>query len=555
MSEQQKQSVKPKPVSFTTTTTTTSNNTTKKQNKPQPINFTSSDNTNKKRKTYDTRDITSNEFTLGTFLVDIPSQIDNANVAPDNRNIITDNGSYPVPQGKTGWNSFEVMVPESGCDIEENAATLTVDDTVVDYVQKNKQGYLDLPNADVVLQELTQFDTNGESYATRLSIDLSQVTPQLPLQPGQRLTENAQYQIYDYQKDDDQDIRKIQTRELRLRETTRENDEQNEPDDPSYRNLGTFTVDVPVPEIEATKTVDIDHEGIIEITPSQGKDAMAKVVADVHVPHSEPYLYEGDFNVTSEYDGYYVRTLMERQQIEAQGLGPECVLRVEGLKVDDGKQVDIMSTTDTIIRPSSGYDVMSQVTVRPVLETKTITANGTYTPSSGYCGIGNIKVQVNSSYDRPTITKLNSYNVDDFQYILPSSTTVNYSKTFNNYHVENNYYVENDYYCLSLIAYLVNPGVPIINILHLMYTGPKSTFTVKNTSGYTLYYYNENSTGEMWDGPIHCYNNNNKMICSTETINYLGLYDLEAENVINIDKTFRDSGLNTTWFNIRDNIN
>ena len=394
MSEQQKQSIKPKPVSFTTTTTTTSNNTTKKQNKPQPINFTSSDNTNKKRKTYDTRDITSNEFTLGTFLVDIPSQIDNANVAPNNQNIITDNGSYPVPQGKTGWNSFEVMVPESGCDIEENTATLTVDDTVVDYVQKNKQGYLDLPNADVVLQELTDFDTNGESYATRLSIDLSHVTPQLPLQPGQVLTKNnTTYQFYDYEKDDDMDAREqsTPTRELRLREETRENDE---PDDPSYKNIGSLRVEVPEPEIEQIKNVDIDHEGTIEITPSQGKDAMAKVVADVHVPHSEPYLYEGDFNVTSEDDGYYVRTLMERQQIEAQGLGPECVLRVEGLKVDDGRHVDIMDTTDTIIRPSPEYDVMSQATVRPVLETKTVTENGTYTPSFGYCGIGELNVAV-----------------------------------------------------------------------------------------------------------------------------------------------------------------
>ncbi len=74
-------------------------------------------------------------------------------------------------------------------------------------------------------------------------------------------------------------------------------------------------------------------------------------------------------------------------------------VRVEGdVEVEDNKPVSISENGTVVINPTSGKDAMAKVTatvnVTPVLETKTITENGTYTPSSGKDGFGEVTVNV-----------------------------------------------------------------------------------------------------------------------------------------------------------------
>ena len=45
--------------------------------------------------------------------VQVPSDVNNADVNSENNNIISSNGNYIIPNGKTGWNSFFIEVPSN----------------------------------------------------------------------------------------------------------------------------------------------------------------------------------------------------------------------------------------------------------------------------------------------------------------------------------------------------------------------------------------------------------------------------------------------------------
>ena len=70
--------------------------------------------------------------------------------------------------------------------------------------------------------------------------------------------------------------------------------------------------------------------------------------------------------------------------------------------IQSNKEVTITSNhpinDPLIITPDTNYDAFSSlsavVNVQPTLETKTITTNGTYTPSSGYDGFSSVEVSV-----------------------------------------------------------------------------------------------------------------------------------------------------------------
>lgn len=121
-------------------------------------------------------------------------------------------------------------------------------------VNKNYNGILNLPSNVEALNILTGFDTNDQKYATGISIDLSELNPEIHLEPNQNkvLTqETEQFEIYDYEKDDDLDIKEKptntplntkSTRLITLKNGTRDIIE----DDPTYRNIGSFSVTAPL---------------------------------------------------------------------------------------------------------------------------------------------------------------------------------------------------------------------------------------------------------------------------------------------------------------------
>lgn len=84
-------------------------------------------------------------------------------------------------------------------------------------------------------------------------------------------------------------------------------------------------------------------------------------------------------------------------------------VRVEGdVEVEDNKPVSISENGTVVINPTSGKDAMAKVTatvnVTPVLETKTITENGTYTPTAGKDGFSEVVVNVSGGGDSGSAT-------------------------------------------------------------------------------------------------------------------------------------------------------
>lgn len=198
-------------------------------------------------------------FKLGTFTVNVPSDVHNADVNPSENNVIKTNGTYNVPNDKSGWNSFSVNVTPT---ITPNVADLMITNDVYDYVKEHHDGMVILPGNDPTVIEETMFDTHGKDYATGLVIDLNFLKTELKIDPNHqkiRLSEDEEdFEIYDYEKDGDYDVRvkpkpepepeqepeptKNKSRYITFKSNTRDIIE----DDPTYRNIGSFTIVAPI---------------------------------------------------------------------------------------------------------------------------------------------------------------------------------------------------------------------------------------------------------------------------------------------------------------------
>lgn len=196
-------------------------------------------------------------FKLGTFTVNVPSDVHNADVNPSENNVIKTNGTYNVPNGKSGWNSFSVNVNPT---ITSNVADLMITNDVYDYVKKHYDGMVILPGNDSTVIEETMFDTHGKDYATGLVIDLNFLKTELKIDPNHqkiRLSEDEEdFEVYDYEKDGDYDVRvkpkpepeqepeptKNKSKYITFKSSTRDIIE----DDPTYRNIGSFTIVAPI---------------------------------------------------------------------------------------------------------------------------------------------------------------------------------------------------------------------------------------------------------------------------------------------------------------------
>lgn len=91
------------------------------------------------------------------------------------------------------------------------------------------------------------------------------------------------------------------------------------------------------------------------------------------------------------------------------------ILGVEGNIIElksQTKNVTITNSGTTVIRPDSSYNGLSSVTLTPSLQSKTVTANGTIVPDSGYCGLSEVDVDINLNLQDKTFTSNGTYTHD-----------------------------------------------------------------------------------------------------------------------------------------------
>lgn len=334
-----------------------------------------------------------NIFNLGTFRVEIPSVVHNADVNPLNNNTINQNGNYNIPQNYTGWNNFSVNV-QSDTDENEITITLPADPEFDEDADPFTITINDLENNPLI--EWNQFD---EKYATSIRLELGafieKLFRDLKLENGQTILENGEYQIYDYEKDDDLDIKKenSQTKKQKVLKVSRD----IIIDEPSYRNIGSFTVNVPIKGNLESKNINITRNGQTYIFPSPGYDGLRFVKINTNVNEDLDILLQ------------------------------EKTVRIEN------------NNTNITVEPDNGYSGMSDVHLEvrvpePLLEEKSVTINnnGTnvYTPSPGYYGINRLQVTTN-------VDNTNIDNVVSSIYILSTNggkheKSINWFRKYNN---------------------------------------------------------------------------------------------------------------------------
>jgi len=376
--------------------------------------------------------------------VEIPSVFNNANVNPSNYNTIKNNGNYNVPDGYTGWNSFKVDVEDSTTTVDDNEVNITLP------AEPNFDPYgdpytLNISNFDDENNPLISWNQFDEKYATSINLDLGEFVEQLykelKLENGQVILENGEYQIYDYEKDNDLDIQK---RTLKL--------SRDVIDDPGYRNIGSFRVSVPTSGGGSSNPIrlqnkmvsvyqngqtkirpDISYNGLSQVTvntnvaappappihlqnkmvsvykngqkiinPDSSYDGLGQVTVNTNVPAPPIKLQNKTINITQNgnytfnadngYDG--LRTVNINTDVESGDSGGNVWLQ--------DKTVEISNNGQTIVETDPGYTGMAKVYVNtnvPTtinLERKTVTTkyNGitNYRPSPGYNGIEELTV-------------------------------------------------------------------------------------------------------------------------------------------------------------------
>ena len=170
--------------------------------------------------------------------------------------------------------------------------------------------------------------------------------------------------------------------------TINSNGTQNVLPSSGYDGLSSVSllVNVPVPKIEIGKSERISTNGIVNITPDSGYDALESVRVNVEVPNgteTKSITSNGTYTPTSPNIGFSSVTVNVPQ---------------ENLNIETSKMVNISSNGLKNVLPSLGYDALGKVQVNVAVpnetETKTITSNGTYTPTSPNIGFSSVTVNV-----------------------------------------------------------------------------------------------------------------------------------------------------------------
>ena len=193
-----------------------------------------------------------------------------------------------------------------------------------------------------------------------------------------------------------------------------------------------------------------------------------------------------------------------------------------------------------------------------------ITSNGTFTVPSGYTGWNSFTVNVPTPVPSPSLIDIN--------YILPNFYNYSTKKqvsSITNYILPNNsatFTVNSDsndpnLYYYIVILYGVNTTTDRINFFVDVYhdfddstPGTPKTFTITNSVGYTLYYYEiRDYDGGPSSGGYHVSlyssNNDSSFICSTV------MGDVSNDNVTTTTEGYLlKTSLSTNYFRIKDNI-
>ena len=163
------------------------------------------------------------------------------------------------------------------------------------------------------LMQLNQYlpsSYNGLSKTCSIRVQVPETL--VELEPNQviSLTQNRKrkkYNIYDYEKDDDLDIRYDSDVVTQSRGVTLTRDVI---DDPTYRNIGSFEIDTDIP-IEQNKTINITSNGTQNVLPVSGFEGLEDITINVNVPqtlvnnYTQPTITtNGTYTIPSGYTGF-----------------------------------------------------------------------------------------------------------------------------------------------------------------------------------------------------------------------------------------------------------
>lgn len=341
-------------------------------------------------------------FSFGTFRVEIPSVVNNANVNPTNYNIIKNNGDYNIPEGYTGWNNFKVDV-EKSTTVDDNEVNITIP-AEPDFDPNGDPYTLEIGNFNDENNPLITWNQFDEKYATTINLDLGEFVEQLyrelKLENGQVILENGEYQIYDYEKDNDLDIKK---KTLKL--------SRGVIDDPSYRNIGSFRVNVPTSSNISlqNKIVNIYQNGQRTINPDNNYNGLGQVIINTNVLNPPINLQNKTINITQ--NGNY--------------------------SISADNNYDGLGTVNINAEISSSGNLQPSKSV-------TIRDNGYHTilPDQGYNGFSRVDLEVNVASSSNTDNQIKyfrfEYPTDNGDVALSDykefGTNTNYPKTITNYY-------------------------------------------------------------------------------------------------------------------------
>ena len=298
--------------------------------------------------------------------------------------------------------------------------------------------------------------------------------------------------------------------------TINSNGSQNVLPSSGYDGLSSvsLSVNVPVPSIEIGKSERITTNGIIDITPDTGYDALESVRVNVAVPNgteTKSITSNGTYTPTSPNIGFSSVTV-----------------NVPEPKIQVNKTLATITTNgDSVVIPSTGYDAMQKVTfsvnVPNGTQTKTITSNGTYTPTSPNIGFSSVTVNVptkqletrqvyystNGVHRLSPSTGYDGFTYADIEVNVPTIESIMFNK-------------------FKLYYYSSSSGSEQEKLLNPMTMNTPSESTVAVQSGHTIFYITQNSNYYE----IGFFNNNSGNTYNISLSETSSMYNISTANFI-----------------------
>ncbi len=155
------------------------------------------------------------------------------------------------------------------------------------------------------------------------------------------------------------------------------------------------------------RSIDITANGTQDVVVNAGKCGMSKVIVNTNVPYQKPEQAKtlsattnGSYEITPD-EGYVISKATVEVNVDT------TEAYNEGAAAQKAKLITTAVTENGTYATEDGY---SSIVVNvpsgasALLQEKTYTANGTYTPDAGYDGIGKVTINVPTTYSAETIT-------------------------------------------------------------------------------------------------------------------------------------------------------